>query len=222
MTLHSAKGLEFDHVFLPGWEEGLFPHQRSLDESGKSGLEEERRLAYVGITRAKQTCHLYFASNRRIHGLWQNSIPSRFIDELPAANVEIAEPTNSYGGYGAAGAGGAYGKSRFDTSDAFATNSYATPGWKRAQARNPKGERANAARNNWGTRSGTPATGKTIDGDLVASSINEQTSRFAVGDRVFHMKFGNGNVSLVDGNKLTINFDKAGQKRVLESFIEVA
>jgi len=220
MTLHSAKGLEFDHVFLPGWEEGLFPHQRSLDESGKSGLEEERRLAYVGITRAKQNCHLYFTANRRIHGLWQNSIPSRFIDELPAANVEVAEPTSSYGGYGAAGSGGAYGKSRFDTSDAFATNSYATPGWKRAQSRNPDGERANAARNNWGTRSRTPSTGKTINGDLVASSINEPASRFTVGDRVFHMKFGNGNVSLIDGNKLTIDFDKAGQKRVLESFVE--
>ncbi len=221
MTLHSAKGLEFDHVFLPGWEEGLFPHQRALDESGKSGLEEERRLAYVGITRAKQNCHLYFASNRRIHGLWQNSIPSRFIDELPAAHVDVAEPTNSYGGYGAQGTGGKYGASRFDTSDPF-TNTYSTPGWKRAQSRNPDGNRANAARHNWGTRSGTPAGSKTIDGELVASSIGEHQSEFKVGDRVFHMKFGNGNVALVDGNKLTIDFDKAGQKRVLESFVEAS
>ena len=224
MTLHSAKGLEFDHVFLPGWEEGLFPHQRSLDESGKSGLEEERRLAYVGITRAKKDCSIYFTSNRRIHGLWQNSIPSRFIDELPAAHVDIAEPSNSYGGYGAQGSGGTYGASRFDTADAFGGNSYSTPGWKRAQSRNPDGQRANAARSNWGTRSGNRSgsggAGKTIDGDLVASSVEEMTSSFKVGERVFHLKFGNGNVALVDGNKLTIDFDKAGQKRVLDSFVE--
>ncbi len=219
MTLHSAKGLEFDHIFLPGWEEGLFPHQRSLDESGKSGLEEERRLAYVGITRAKKNCHLYFASNRRIHGLWQNSIPSRFIDELPADHVEIAESGNSYGGYGAQGTGGKYGASRFDNADPF-TNSYTTPGWKRAQARNPQGDRATAAKQNWGTRSGTNSSPRTINGTLVASSIEEQTSNFSVGDRIFHMKFGYGIVALIDGNKLTIDFDKAGQKRVLESFIE--
>ena len=221
MTLHSAKGLEFDHVFLPGWEEGLFPHQRSLDESGKNGLEEERRLAYVGITRAKLDCHIYFASNRRIHGLWQNSIPSRFVDELPADHVEITEPTNSYGGYGAQGTGGKYGASRFDNSDPF-TNTYSTPGWKRAKAQNPQGERANAAKHNWGTRSGTSSTPKTIDGVLVASSIKEQTSRFSKGDRVFHLKFGNGNIARIDGNKLTIDFDKAGQKRVLESFVEAS
>ena len=222
MTLHSAKGLEFDHVFLPGWEEGLFPHQRALDESGKAGLEEERRLAYVGITRAKKDCGIFFTSNRRIHGLWQNSIPSRFIDELPAAHVDIAEPSNSYGGYGSQGSGGTYGASRFDTSDAFGGNSYSTPGWKRAQSRDPQGQRANAAKNNWGTRSGanTGSNPKTINGELVASSINEASSRFNVGERVFHMKFGNGNVALVDGNKLTIDFDKAGQKRVLESFVE--
>ncbi|WP_246734061.1 ATP-dependent helicase, partial [Oharaeibacter diazotrophicus] len=100
MTLHSAKGLEFDTVFLPGWEEGLFPHQRALDEGGRSGLEEERRLAYVGITRAKKRCAIWFASNRRIHGSWQSSIPSRFLDELPEAHVEIAETGSNYGGYG--------------------------------------------------------------------------------------------------------------------------
>ncbi len=83
MTLHSAKGLEFQTVFLPGWEEGLFPHQRALDEGGRSGLEEERRLAYVGLTRAKRHCHIWFVSNRRIHGLWQSTVPSRFLDELP-------------------------------------------------------------------------------------------------------------------------------------------
>ena len=102
MTLHSAKGLEFETVFLPGWEEGLFPHQRALDEGGRSGLEEERRLAYVGLTRAKRHLHLWFVSNRRIHGLWQSTIPSRFLDELPEAHVEVADAGNSYGGYGSA------------------------------------------------------------------------------------------------------------------------
>src|SRR5256885_4275780 len=89
MTLHSAKGLEFDTVFLPGWEEGLFPSPRSLDESGRAGLEEERRLGHVGLTRARRRAKIYFASNRRIHGLWNSTVPSRFIDELPEADVEV-------------------------------------------------------------------------------------------------------------------------------------
>ncbi len=120
MTLHSAKGLEFDTIFLPGWEEGLFPHQRALDEGGRSGLEEERRLAYVGLTRAKRNLHIWFVSNRRIHGLWQSTIPSRFLDELPEAHVEVIETGSSYGGYGAGSMGGygarnnPYGTSRFD------------------------------------------------------------------------------------------------------------
>ena len=222
MTLHSAKGLEFDSVFLPGWEEGLFPHQRSLDEGGRSGLEEERRLAYVGITRAKQRAMIWFVSNRRIHGLWQTSIPSRFLDELPAEHVEIVEATGSYGGYGQ---GGAYGQSRFDTSDPFTTSSYSSPGWKRAQ-----NNASNATKNNWGTRSGHHAGGqgvrntassRTIDGQLVAKSVvGADKSDYALDERVFHQKFGYGQIASIDGNKLTINFDKAGQKRVLDSFVE--
>ncbi|MGR6468984.1 ATP-dependent helicase [Rhizobium sp. PAMB 3182] len=219
MTLHSAKGLEFETVFLPGWEEGLFPHQRSLDESGRAGLEEERRLAYVGITRAKRRCHIWFVNNRRIHGLWQSTIPSRFLDELPTTHVEVAEVETSYGGYGR----GSYGQSRFDTADPF-NNSYSTPGWKRAQA-----NRTEATRSNWGNRSGhaverigygeSGPRGRTIDGELVAKSTSDTPSAFTVGDRVFHQKFGNGNVSAIEGNKLTVDFDKAGQKRVLDGFV---
>ncbi|RWX78457.1 ATP-dependent DNA helicase [Neorhizobium lilium] len=227
MTLHSAKGLEFDTVFLPGWEEGLFPHQRALDEGGRSGLEEERRLAYVGLTRAKHRCHIWFVSNRRIHGLWQSTMPSRFLDELPAAHVDVAVSESNYGGYGGQGGGrGGYGQSRFDKADPFA-NTHSTPGWKRAQA-----NKSDATRDNWGSRSGHaverigygesgPRT-RTIDGELVAKSVADTPSQFSVGDRVFHVKFGNGNVASIEGNKLTIDFDRAGQKRVLDGFVERA
>ncbi|UXN02590.1 ATP-dependent helicase [Bartonella sp. HY406] len=222
MTLHSAKGLEFDTVFLPGWEEGLFPHQRSLDEGGRSGLEEERRLAYVGVTRAKKNLHIWFVSNRRIHGLWQTTIPSRFLDELPEGHVEVGAVDTSYGGYG---------QSRFDRHDPF-ENTYATPGWQRAQQHKNK-----ATRDNWGNRSGANVervgygeaqagfgankfNGKTINGELVAKSVSDVASDFKIGDRVFHMKFGNGDVANIEGTKLTIDFDKAGQKRVVDSFVK--
>ncbi|RVC75004.1 ATP-dependent DNA helicase [Mesorhizobium sp. M2A.F.Ca.ET.046.02.1.1] len=249
MTLHSAKGLEFETVFLPGWEEGLFPHQRALDEGGRSGLEEERRLAYVGLTRAKKNLHIWFVSNRQIHGLWQSTIPSRFVDELPETHIDVAEGGNSYGGYGnpygggafASGRGGGrqnpYGASRFDNVGAkdqgSFSNTYATPGWQRAQA-----NRTEATDRNWGTRSGhqverigygetdsgygagrTSVKGRTIEGELVAKSVADTPSAFNVGDRVFHQKFGNGNIAAIEGNKLTIDFDKAGQKRVLDGFV---
>ncbi len=200
MTLHSAKGLEFDTVFLPGWEEGLFPHQRSLDESGKVGLEEERRLAYVGITRAKKRAKISVAQNRRIHGLWQSCIPSRFLDELPADVVEVTDTGSSYGGYNY---GGRNTASRFDNADPFEAV-YETPGWKRARAQQ-------ASRRDPGP--------KTIEGDLVARSI-DTGSAYTYGDRVFHLKFGPGKVSSVEGNKLTIEFDKAGRKKVLDSFVK--
>ncbi|MGS1093636.1 ATP-dependent helicase [Aquamicrobium terrae] len=242
MTLHSAKGLEFETVFLPGWEEGLFPHQRALDEGGRSGLEEERRLAYVGLTRAKKNLHIWFVSNRRIHGLWQSTIPSRFLDELPEAHVEVSKSGSSYGGYG-----NPYGASRFDNlgspsggyaqrGDQAFSNTYATPGWQRARQ-----NRTEATSRNWGTRSGHAVErigygeadsgygagrgsvkGRTIEGELVAKSVADAPSAFKVGDRVFHMKFGNGNVAAIDGNKLTIDFDRAGQKKVLDSFVTAA
>ena len=103
MTLHSAKGLEFDTVFLPGWEEGLFPHQRALDEQGRAGLEEERRLAHVGLTRARRRAKIYFATNRRFHGTWSSTVPSRFLDELPEANVEVMESKGGFGSFGGYG-----------------------------------------------------------------------------------------------------------------------
>lgn len=218
MTLHSAKGLEFDNVFLPGWEEGLFPHQRALDEQGRAGLEEERRLAHVGITRARKRAKLFFATNRRIHGSWSTTIPSRFLDELPADNVEITE---SKGGSGWGGAGG-YGASRFDDIESFGS-SYSTPGWQRAQANRGRGGfDETGGRYDAGGRS-APGSRKplTIEGELVAKSTGTE-SDFALGDRVFHQKFGYGAVARIDGNKLTIAFEKAGEKKVVDSFVTKA
>ena len=243
MTLHSAKGLEFDTVFLPGWEEGLFPHQRTLDDQGKAGLEEERRLAHVGLTRARRRAKIYFSANRRMHGLWSSNIPSRFLDELPEADVEVAESKGGFAAYGNTGA------SRFDEMTHFGS-SYGTPGWQRAQARGrgrfggggfsedpdaysadddaTAGAPGSAASSQGKTRAGGgfARSGKprsrlplTIEGELVAKSTGT-VSAFTVGDRVFHQKFGNGNVTAIDGNKLVVQFDKAGEKRVVDSFVE--
>jgi DNA helicase-2/ATP-dependent DNA helicase PcrA len=244
MTIHSAKGLEFDTVFLPGWEEGLFPHQRSLDETGRAGLEEERRLAHVALTRARRRVRIYFASNRRMHGLWQANMPSRFLDELPEEHVEVKAATTGFGGYDG------YGASRFDEATAFGSP-YGTPGWQRAQRRAGARETdgfdesvedfeaairqasADAARSNrpaagngsgrGGLRRGSDRRSSpvTIEGELVAKSTGA-VSAFGLGDRVFHQKFGYGSVAAVDGNKLTIQFDKAGQKRVVDTFVERA
>ncbi|MBI3699229.1 MAG: UvrD-helicase domain-containing protein [Afipia sp.] len=218
MTLHSAKGLEFDNVFLPGWEEGLFPHQRALDEQGRAGLEEERRLAHVGITRARKRAKLFFATNRRIHGSWSTTIPSRFLDELPADNVEITE---SKGGSGWGGAGG-YGASRFDNVESFGS-SYSTPGWQRAQANRGRGgfDETGGRYDAGGRSSAGSRKTMTIEGELIAKSTGTE-SDFVLGDRVFHQKFGYGNVAKIDGNKLTIAFEKAGEKKVVDSFVTKA
>ncbi|KAF0232290.1 MAG: DNA helicase II / ATP-dependent DNA helicase [Beijerinckiaceae bacterium] len=214
MTLHAAKGLEFETVFLPGWEEGVFPHQRALDEQGKAGLEEERRLAYVGLTRAKRRAKLFFASNRRIHGQWNAAIPSRFIDELPVDHVEVMQGQGTYGSQQRQMVGGGYGGSRFDKVAPFQASSYSTPGWQRAQAAGAAGFRPSAAPQDPSRRG--PAL---IEGRVLASSTGG-ASKFGAGDRVFHVKFGPGSVAETDGNKLTVDFDKAGRKMVLDSFVQ--
>jgi DNA helicase-2/ATP-dependent DNA helicase PcrA len=208
MTLHAAKGLEFPAVFLPGWEDGLFPSQRSMDESGLKGLEEERRLAYVGITRAEELCTISFAANRRVYGQWQSQMPSRFIDELPSRDVEVLTPPGLYGGgYGAAGMAasaspaiiGAAGSDLHQK--AHDADVYNSPGWRRLQTRSQQR----------GMAMPSEARNMTIDATAI--------SAFCVDERVFHQKFGYGNVLAIEGDKLEIAFDKAGTKHVVGRFI---
>jgi DNA helicase-2/ATP-dependent DNA helicase PcrA len=201
MTLHAAKGLEFDTVFLPGWEEGLFPSQRTMDENGLAGLEEERRLAYVGLTRARKRARISFAANRRVHGSWQSALPSRFIAEIPESHVETVIDEGFYGG-GATGFRDNAGAASFGST-------YDSPGWKRAQANRAAGM----------TRTRPPM--------IEAQAWSVQTSdpgasHYARGDRVFHQKFGFGRVTFVEGNKLTVDFDKAGEKKVIDQFVSRA
>jgi len=199
MTLHAAKGLEFPVVFLPGWEDGLFPSQRSMDESGLKGLEEERRLAYVGITRAERICTISFAGNRRVFGQWQSSMPSRFIDELPDDHVEVLTPPGLYGGgYGAAATPSSLHEA------AANADGYNSPGWRRMQER--AGQR--------GVSQAKEARHMTIDATAVPA--------YDLGVRVFHQKFGYGAVIGTEGDKLEIAFDKAGVKKVVAKFVTAA
>jgi DNA helicase-2/ATP-dependent DNA helicase PcrA len=196
MTLHAAKGLEFPAVFLPGWEDGLFPSQRSMDETGQKGVEEERRLAYVGITRAEMLCTISFAANRRVYGQWQAALPSRFIDELPSDHVEILTPPGLYGGsYGAAGMQVGFGGGARIEARVASDGAYNSPGWKRLQEFSA-------------TRKASPVT---MDVKAV--------TRFVLGDRVFHEKFGYGSILEIDADKLDIEFEKAGFKKVVARFV---
>jgi DNA helicase-2/ATP-dependent DNA helicase PcrA len=201
MTLHAAKGLEFPAVFLPGWEDGLFPSQRSMDESGLKGLEEERRLAYVGITRAERLCTVSFAANRRIYGQWQAALPSRFIDELPEAHVEVLTPPGLNGGARASRMTGDGTGAGIETR-AAQSDAYNSPGWRRLQDRAPRPGVA------------TQRQPPLLEGTALAS--------FTEGDRVFHPKFGYGAVTGVEGDKLSVMFDKAGAKHIVARFAVAA
>ncbi len=198
MTLHAAKGLEFPAVFLPGWEDGLFPSQLAMDENGLKGLEEERRLAYVGITRAEELCLVSFAENRLVYGQWQQALPSRFIDELPAEHVEIISATGRV-----SGSEGRYGPSDAGLVEERAARAdvYNSPGWKRLQA-----------------RMGQSGISTTKETGRIAVDI-DASSAFTRGDRVFHKKFGYGYVLDITGEKLDIEFEKAGSKKVVARFV---
>ncbi|MEE9389028.1 MAG: UvrD-helicase domain-containing protein [Paracoccaceae bacterium] len=201
MTLHGSKGLEFPAVFLPGWEDGLFPSQRSMDESGVKGLEEERRLAYVGITRAEEVCTISFAANRMVYGQWNSQLPSRFIDELPGEHVDVLTPPGLYGGaYGAAAPD--FGSDMHDK--VAKADGYNSPGWKRLQSRSQQR----------GAGQSRQARNTVIDMNAVSS--------FKQGDRIFHQKFGYGAVMGIEGDKLDIEFEKAGAKKVVAIYVTPA
>jgi DNA helicase-2/ATP-dependent DNA helicase PcrA len=206
MTIHAAKGLEFDNVFLPGWEEGVFPSQRSLDEGGLASLEEERRLAYVAITRARRRCTILHASNRRIYGQWTGSIPSRFIAELPEEHIE--QETTMTGG------ASLWRANWSEHDDPFASVARQQP--SRTVTRGPGWQRAIAT--------GYDATPKRLaePGRSAASFAAKPRTDVGIGDRVFHDKFGYGEVIGQEGNKLEIEFEQAGRKRVIDSFVTPA
>ena len=205
MTLHGAKGLEFDTVFLPGWEEELFPHPRALDEGGADALEEERRLAHVALTRARKRVTISFASSRRVFNQWRSSLPSRFIDELPADTVEITSDQGVYRGRGGGGAEPTFGRP--------AGPDFEWPDRKQTVAE--------AVRRRNGQDFVTSG-GLVIEGKANRVTPNPSVGDFAVGDRVFHQKFGYGLVATVDGNRLHIAFEKSGPKKVIDSFVSKA
>ena len=199
MTLHAAKGLEFDKVFLPGWEEGVFPNQRSLDESGAKGLEEERRLAYVGLTRARETVEISFAANRRIYGNWQSSIPSRFVSEIPQSEIEHFDDMGISG-------------------DFFDGTVQSEP-WNHVGLTDQRELRTPQRRGNINVESIGPSDNQTAVEDRSSAEEIVDHIFFAPGDRVFHQKFGMGTVRQADGDKLEIAFDKAGDKKVISRFV---
>src|SRR5690554_3771192 len=206
MTIHAAKGLEFDHVFLPGWEEGVFPSQRSLDEGGLAALEEERRLAYVAITRARRRGTILHAANRRIYGQWSSSIPSRFIDELPDEHI-VVETTMT-------GGASLWRANWQEQEDPFAHVSSARP--DRSQTRGPGWQRALS------TGYDTAPKRLAEPGRSAASFAATPRGDIAIGARVFHDKFGYGEVIGQEGNKLEIEFESSGRKRVIDSFVTPA
>ena len=203
ITLHSAKGLEFDVVFLPGWEEGLFPHQRSLDENGSEALEEERRLAYVAITRAKKKLYILTALNRRVYGQWQNNLPSRFINELPPANIEICNQA-----------------ARYFNSD-YPSSSGSGSFWvkKKPQVREYKdSDRFTYTReydNDYD--GGDDWSGSIYQAKQAAKNAGSTTP---AGTRVYHQTFGYGKVLSVDGNKLEIFFENYGHKKLMKDYVQ--
>ena len=199
ITLHSAKGLEFDIVFLPGWEEGLFPHQRALDEGGSEALEEERRLAYVAITRARKQLYIMTALNRRVYGQWQNNIPSRFINELPPENIEICNNAAKF--YG----GGYNDYTATQQNKSYNNNYYKKNNYNAGNTNKTK------KGNDYGI-SDYSSTGSDF------SYISDD--RRLIGTRVYHQTFGYGKITAAEENCMEVNFDKYGRKKIMSSYLE--
>ena len=200
MTLHAAKGLEFDKVFLPGWEDGVFPNQRSLDENGATGLEEERRLAYVGMTRAREGIEISFAANRRLYGTWQSSIPSRFVSELPADQIEDMSEIGLYSGNQ---------RMPSENHDEYQSIDDIFGGNQQWQKYGPGFARRK--QKDYMSKPLIAGEGYVVD--------RSQPTLFSSDERVFHQKFGMGTVTAVDGDKVDINFDHAGAKKVIARFL---
>ena len=209
MTIHAAKGLEYDTVFLVGWEEGLFPSQRAIDEGGLASLEEERRLAYVAITRARRRAIILHAANRRIYGQWTSSIPSRFVGELPLAHIDTESSMS--------GGESLWRANWSERADPFADVARGTgrgPGWQRAAGVNPGG--------GFTSRTFVREPSRVVEARASAVSIgNKGRDDVSLGLRVFHQKFGYGVIAEIEGNKLEIDFETAGRKRVMDSFVTV-
>ncbi|MCD2325340.1 UvrD-helicase domain-containing protein [Sphingomonas sp. IC-56] len=212
MTIHAAKGLEFDTAFLVGWEEGIFPSQRALDEGGLASLEEERRLAYVAITRARRKAIILHAANRRIYGQWTSSLPSRFVAELPPEHVE--SETSMSGGESL------WRANWSERADPFADVGRGTgrgPGWQRAagvDTKNPGGT--------FQSRTFTREAPRVLESRASAVSFGAKPrADLSLGQRVFHQKFGYGVIAEIEGNKLEIDFEAAGRKRVMDSFVSL-
>ena len=215
MTIHAAKGLEYDTVFLVGWEEGLFPSQRALDEGGTASLEEERRLAYVAITRARRRAIVIHAANRRIYGQWTSSIPSRFVGEFPDAHIE-SETTMS-------GGASLWQANWSERADPFADVGRGTgrgPGWQRAAGNLGNAKVVDGG--SWTSRTFTREPTRIPENRASAVSLgNRGRDDLSVGMRVFHQKFGYGDIAEIEGNKLEIDFEQAGRKRVMDSFVTI-
>jgi len=199
MTLHAAKGLEYEFVFLPGWEEGLFPHQRTIDESGTKGIEEERRLAYVGITRAKKILNISTSLTRRFQNNWMPSLQSRFIDELDEDFIKninhISEHTDPFNN----------NFDEYNQDDSFVM-------------KKPKFIGSNKYISSNYDKSSSFKTVMEIEAEENVRDINEDIM-LSIGQKVEHEKFGIGTVKHVDGTKVHVDFDAHGVKKLISNFL---
>lgn len=211
MTLHGAKGLEFQVVFLPGWEEGLFPLQRAIAEGGQKAYEEERRLAYVGITRAGALCTISYAQSRKLYGQWQILMPSPFISELPEEHIDNLNITKDcdvssdmeHTGQDFHQIFSAYLDQTTQDAEDHRLDGYKSPGWQRLKRRITYGKNTQYLKN------------KGRDNTIKS----KENHNFIAGMRVFHSKFGYGIIMDIEGTHLEIDFDHSGKKNIMADYV---